>query len=116
MKHKIQRRGALAVMAFCLMIQAAFSADKSLSLGKVASNLMDPVTVVMQFVHTACVIIGSAFLFAALIKYIEHRRSPTMVPISTVLFLLIAGVILIALPLISYVSAYGFPYSLIRLK
>lgn len=116
MKYKISGYRLFGIIALCFIMPVIAFADNSLSLGKVASNLMDPVTVVMDFVHTACVIIGGAFLFASLIKYIEHRRSPTMVPISTVMFLLIAGLLLIALPLISYITANGFPYSLIRLK
>lgn len=97
---------------------AAMAATKSppLSLGQVATNLMEPVNVVTSFVHTTCIIIGGAFVFAGIIKYFEHRRSPTMVPISTVFFLLIAGSVLIALPMISYISTHGFPYSLIRWK
>jgi hypothetical protein len=82
--------------------------------GNVATNLMDPVSVMADFVHSGCVLIGGAFLFATIVKYIEHRRSPTMVPISTVWFLLIAGIILISLPLISYVTTNGVPFPLMK--
>lgn len=67
-------------------------------LGKVAQNMLAPVSVMSDFVQAACFVIGGSFLFASIIKYIEHRRSPLMVPISTVVFLVVAGLALIALP------------------
>lgn len=68
------------------------------NLGGVANNLMAPVSLLSNFITSACFLIGGSFLFASLIKYIEHRRSPTMVPISTVVFLIIAGLLLIIIP------------------
>lgn len=83
-------------------------------IGLVAGNLMEPVGVLSDFVHSACFIIGGSFLFACIIKYFEHRRSPLMVPISTVVFLLIAGIILICLPFVAYITENGVHYSLMR--
>src|SRR5262245_619604 len=85
-------------------------AEKSVGLGGVASNLMDPVTVLADFVHSGSLIIGGAFLFASIVKYFEHKKSPTMVPMSTVVFLIIAGLVLLSLPLISYVTSNSIPY------
>lgn len=76
-------------------------------IGSVANNMMDPVTLFYQFVSSGCLLIGGGFLFASVVKYFEHRRSPLMVPISTVVFLVIAGLVLIALPLIGYVTQAG---------
>ncbi len=73
-------------------------------IGTVANNMMDPVTVFYQFIQSGCLLIGGGFIFASIVKYFEHRRSPLMVPISTVVFLLIAGTILVLLPLIGYVT------------
>lgn len=75
-------------------------------LGEVANNLMEPVDVLSSFVNTACFAIGGAFLFTSIIKYFEHRRSPLLVPISTVVFLVIAGLILIALPFLPYLTGH----------
>lgn len=69
--------------------------------GQVAQNAMEPVTIFSQFVDAACFLIGGSFIFASIVKYIEHRRSPLMVSISTVIFLFIAGLFLIALPFLS---------------
>lgn len=83
-------------------------------IGKVASNLMEPVGLMSDFIYTACIIIGASFIFASVIKYIEHRRSPLMVPISTPIFLLVAGVFLVAMPFLSFLSSSAIRYSLFR--
>ncbi len=93
----------------------AMAVDKS-GIGGMALELLDPVTVVSDFVHSACIVIGGAFLVASFIKYLEHRRSPLMMPISTVIFLAVAGLVLLLLPLISYVTSNGVPFTLLRLK
>ena len=80
--------------------------------GGVAQNLMEPVSLFSDFIQTGCFLIGASFLFASIIKYIEHRRSPLMVPISTVVFLFIAGIILVLLPFLAYFTSSGIPYSL----
>ena len=103
-----------------LLPVVAFAADNSdsastaMSLGKVAENLMEPVGLLADFVQTGCFIIGASFVFASLIKYFEYRRSPLMVPISTVVFLLIAGIVLILLPLLSFYVENGVAYSLLK--
>lgn len=89
-------------------------ASNGTGLGGVASNVLEPVGLFSDFVSTACFAIGAAFLFASMIKYREHRVSPLMVPISTVVFLLIAGIVLVALPFLALVAEGGVRYSLFR--
>ena len=79
----------------------AFAASEGAGFGAVAKNLMEPVSLFSSFIDAACFLIGGSFLFASVIKYVEHRRSPLMVPISTVIFLLIAGVLLVLLPFLA---------------
>lgn len=95
-----------------LMPTVAFASPGGI--GQVAGNLMGPVGLLSEFVYTACFGIGGAFLFATIIKYIEHRRSPTMVPISTVVFLFISGAVLLLLPFLSYLLTGVSPYSLLK--
>lgn len=97
---------------FLLALIGIASAYEPLGLGKVAENLMEPVGLLSDFVNTACFAIGGAFLFTSIVKYIEHRRSPTMIPISTVIFLLIAGILLILLPFLGLWTEGGIKYSL----
>jgi hypothetical protein len=83
-------------------------------IGGMASSMMDPVVVLADFVHSACLVIGICFLFAGVIKYFEHRRSPLMVTLGTVAFLLIAGAVLVTLPLVSYLTSSGIPYTILK--
>ena len=84
----------------CLLPVIAVAADQpdAAGMGRVAQHMMGPVSLLNDFVNAACFLFGGSFLFAAVIKYFEHRRSPLMVPISTVVYLVIAGILLIILP------------------
>lgn len=82
--------------------------------GDVAKHMMEPVGIMSDLVDTACFVLGGSFLFASIIKYFEHRRSPLMVPISTVIFLLIAGIVLILLPFVALITDHGIPFSLMK--
>lgn len=98
------------VIFFVMGLQIpAFAANNSVGLGRVAQNLLEPVSFFSDFVQTGCLLIGGSFIFASIVKYFEHRRSPLMVPISTVVFLLIAGIVLVLLPLLSYVTGNDAP-------
>ena len=70
--------------------------------GELANDILEPVGLFSKFVNAGCFILGSSFLFASVVKYFEHRRSPLMVPISTVVFLLIGGIVLLLIPVFSY--------------
>lgn len=94
----------LPLFLFIFLASSCVFAEDPTGIGAVATNLMAPVSVISDFVYSACWIIGSGFLFASVVKYFEHRRSPLMVPMGTVVFLFIAGGILIALPFLSLYS------------
>ena len=104
----------LTLLLILFLPATIFAADQPYGLGAVADNLMEPVGLMADFVHSACFLLGFSFLFASVVKYFEHRRSPLMVPISTVIFLLISGIVLILLPLLSSYSEAGVHYSLMK--
>lgn len=108
---KIIRLSLFAVI-FCNSAYAG--SNNPVGIGEMANTMMEPVSLMADFIHTGCFIIGGSFIFASLIKYIEHRRSPLMVPISTVVFLFIAGIVLVALPFLSLVLENGVSYGLIK--
>lgn len=83
-------------------------------LGHVAVNVYQPVSILGDFVHTACFVIGGAFIFTSIIKYFEYRRSPLMTPLSTVVFLVVAGLVLIILPFLAYFTDNGLPFTLMN--
>jgi hypothetical protein len=94
---------------------SAFAATTTTAVGfgQVAVNIMEPIGLLSDFVNSACFLIGGGFLFAGVIKYVEHRRSPLMVPISTVVFLFLAGLVLLGLPFLSYLSGNGVHYAIL---
>jgi len=94
--------------------QAFAAYQRPTGIGGMANNMMDPVGLFSDFVYTGCIVIGGSFVFASIVKYFEHRRSPLMVPISTVVFLLIAGILLLLLPFLAYIDPNGVRYSLFR--
>ena len=100
----------------CLLAYPAIllASSSPTGIGSVATNILEPVSLISDFIHSACFILGGAFLFASLIKYIEHRRNPLMTPISTVVFLVIAGIVLILLPFLAYFAESGMKFSLLR--
>ncbi len=99
--------------SFYIQAVAAYT-TRPTGIGGMANNMMDPVGLFSDFVYTGCIVIGGSFVFASIVKYFEHRRSPLMVPISTVVFLLIAGVLLLLLPFLAYIDPNGIRYSLFR--
>lgn len=98
----------------CLAAASGASGHGAVGIGEVAQNMMEPVNMFADFINAACFGLGAAFLLTALIKYVEHRRSPLMVPLSTVIFLLIAGVLLLLLPFAAYFTDSGVHPSLLK--
>lgn len=113
-KQMKMKKSLIKMMVLYTIPVLVFAAKQSQGLGAVAQNIMEPVSLMSDFVHTACFIIGGSFLFASVIKYVEHRRSPTMVPLGTVVFLVIAGLALILLPFMGRLTESGVPYSLMK--
>lgn len=91
-----------ATLLPALFIQQVQAAVDNHSAGGIADDMMEPLGLFGSFVNAGCLILGISFIFASLIKYIEHRRSPLMVPISTVVFLVIGGLALLLIPFFSY--------------
>lgn len=81
-------------------------------IGQVASNLLVPVTVASSFLSGASIVIGVISLFSAFLRYMQHRINPLAQPISTVILLLLLGVILLLLPLVYKLTESGIPFSL----
>ena len=82
-------------------------------IGGVATNMLEPVYVVSGFISTASIIIGGTCLFGAFLKYMQYRVNPLAAPMSTVLVLLIIGIILVCLPLVYKLTESGVPFHLL---
>ncbi|OGT47850.1 MAG: hypothetical protein A3E83_03260 [Gammaproteobacteria bacterium RIFCSPHIGHO2_12_FULL_41_20] len=100
-------RLSLFLYLFCLSWRVFAASDDSV--GAMAANLMEPVVVIANFVNSACIVIGGTFIFSGIIKYMQHRVNPLAVPIGTVVFMFVGGVVLLCLPLAYILSEEGQP-------
>jgi hypothetical protein len=88
-----------------LFEQARAAYSTTTGAGSIANDMMEPVGLFSNMMNAGCIILGTSFLFASIVKYFEHKRSPLMVTMSTVVFLFIGGVLLLSVPLFSYFYA-----------
>jgi len=94
-------KNKLIIFLTCLLVPSIVfcsHATKPAGIGYVAQSIMEPVSILSEFVTTASMVIGISFLFGALFRYMQHRVNPLAAPISTVLLLLFLGAMLILLP------------------
>ncbi len=80
--------------------------------GGMASNLMQPVSLLSGFLSGAAVVIGITCLFGGFVRYMQHRVNPLAHPISTVVTLFLLGLILLVLPLIYKLTESGVAASI----
>jgi Ca2+/Na+ antiporter len=92
-------------------VYAYYQSNKPVGVGAVANNLMAPVTFGVNFVGSIAISLGICFLLAALVKYIRHRENPLAYPISTVVILIIMGILLLVLPFAYKITQGGVPMS-----
>lgn len=70
------------------------------SFGDVASNLYEPLSIVINLVRAISVVCGAGLLLGSVLKYLEYRKNPVAVRLSTALFMVIFGVSLILIEFI----------------
>jgi len=88
------------LLSICLLLPVlAFSAQKPAGVGAMANGLMEPVSVLTNFVMDGSMVVGIAFLFAAFVRYMQHRVNPLAAPTSSVVVLFIGGILLLLMPL-----------------
>lgn len=97
---------------FIPKLAQAEDALKPTGWGEVASNLMEPVTIVSNFVGTASFVVGVTCIFGAFLRYTQHRKNPLVAPMSTIVLLLVIGIVLIFLPFVYLLTDSGIPFSL----
>lgn len=74
------------------------------SLGMMAQNTLEPVSAIAQLLYTIFYVIGGMMIAGSGIQYKAYRDNPSQVPINRPVFLLIIGLIFIALPLVCKLS------------
>ncbi len=100
----------VGILMFFVPILCFASTGEPSGIGLVAKNMMEPVGLFGDMVNTACWLIGGMFLLVSIIKYKQHRKNPVMVPLSTVVFLVIAGGLLVCLPFLATLTDGGVQY------
>ena len=76
----------------------------AVGLGGVANDALGPIVFLRYLLDAASFIVGAAILLSAFFRYLRHRQNPQEAPLSTVIFWAILGLILIAIPLLHYLS------------
>jgi len=112
MLNFIYRLILLSTLLLPPIVAAASNYNRYAGAGQVANNMMEPVSMLANFIGSMSVVLGISFVFAAFIKYMEHRVNPLATPISTIVLLFIMGIILVFLPLIYKLTDGGVPFTL----
>lgn len=101
------------IFMFVLLIPCKlFASPTAQGFGDIASNMLEPVGILSDFIGTASIIVGMCAIFAGFFRYMEYRKNPLVSPISTVILLIVIGVILVSLPFIYRLTESGIPYHL----
>jgi hypothetical protein len=87
-------------------------AAKTSGLGEFAEDLLEPVAILSDFISTAALILAICSLFSALLRYMQYRVNPMAAPLSSVIFLFIMGLALLAIPFLYKLTGGGIPYHL----
>lgn len=75
------------------------------SLGQASLNAIEPIGIFTGVLYDLCYILGTAFVLGSFIRYKEHRNNPSQTPISRPIMLCIFGLILLAVPFLTQLSA-----------
>jgi hypothetical protein len=102
----------LRLLFICLILisNLAFAEQQPTGIGNYATELLEPVNVLSDFMGTGSIILGIACLFGALLRYGQYRVNPLAAPLSTVVILFILGLLLIGLPFIYILIGDGVPF------
>lgn len=92
----------LAIGVFCLMgLGIAYASVPTGSLGQLANQTMEPVGVLTRTMYNICYVLGATMLLGSVIQYKNYRDNPSQVRLSRPIFLLVIGLVLLAIPFIS---------------
>lgn len=89
----------------------ATAKKQDMALGDVASSIIGPVGILNNFIGSASIVIGLACLFGSFFRYMQYRVNPLASPLSSVILLLVLGLVLLGLPFI-YLIIEGIPFTL----
>lgn len=76
------------------------------SLGEMANNVLGPMNGLGKLLGYVCILGGIGMLFGAILQYKAHRENPSQVRLTTPVFLVVVGIVLLILPFIGVISGY----------
>jgi hypothetical protein len=85
----------LMILSIVLTVVYCGNALAAPTLGSIASNIYEPVSLVIQLLRTISIICGVGLVLGGCIKYLEYRRNPIAIRLSTVFFMFFFGIALI---------------------
>jgi intracellular multiplication protein IcmD len=104
---KFYHWGKAIAVSLLLWVKAVVVFGASLegpSLGGMAQSMLVPIDVMTLLMYKICYILGGAMIVGSGVQYKAHRDNPQQIPINRPIFLLIIGLVLVALPLIAQLS------------
>ena len=78
------------------------------TLGDAALSLLEHALLVTKFMYLIYLVLGTTFVTASVIKFFERRINPLCITITQIIFLLIAGLFMLALPYLLEHAQDGF--------
>lgn len=96
------------IALFCALLVAISTAfgytapQDSTSIGDIGQNLFGAEMEIHDFIQAVCVTSGIALILGALLQLKKHRQNPIETRLSTVIFNLVIGLLLIALAFIPF--------------
>jgi hypothetical protein len=83
---------------FVILLNVFYSCGavaKDEGIGGVANDIFEPVYLVIQLVRSVSIVCGSGLILGGFLKFIEYRRNPVAVRLSTVVSMFFFGIALI---------------------
>lgn len=91
-------------LGFMVLFSQTASADSSLSLGGMASNIIGSFTSLTKLITAGSYLAGLGFSIGAIMKFKQHKDNPTQIPIGTPVALVFIAAALLFLPSILNVA------------
>ncbi len=89
------------ILMLCILLSTFYSCNLSAqALGEVATNIYQPVSVIISLVKAVSIICGSGLMLGGILRFFDYRRNPVAVRPSMVIFMFIFGAALIIVGLI----------------
>jgi hypothetical protein len=79
-------------------------------IGDFANAMIEPVGLLAHMITAASIMIGVGCLFGGFLRYTQFRINPLAAPLSSVITLVVLGLVLLALPLLNYFFSDVFSF------